>query len=311
MKSLKELCENIGIRIEFEMQISNLNSLEDANENELSFCIKECDALKTTKAGAVLINEKLANLLPANVKAVICEDPKYIFALFSKVFSKDLIRAGKDAIIGENTTIMPNVYIGKDVSIGSNCTILAGAYIGDGVCIKDNVIIYPNVTIYNDSVIGNHCIIHAGSVIGSDGFGYASNSKGHFKIYHNGYVELQDFVEIGSCVCIDRAVFSKTLIKTGTKIDNLVQIGHNCVLGQGCLVVSQTGLAGSSELGNAVVMGGQSATSGHLKIGDGAIIAARGGVSKDLAGGKVYGGFPIMEQIEWLKMQAKLKRINK
>lgn len=310
MKNLKELCEIIGIKTEFEIGIKALNSLEDASDNELSFCVKDNDALRTTKAAAVLIDEKLSKFLPSDVIAIVCDDPKYAFALLSKVFAKDLIRAGKDAIIGENTTIMPNVYIGKDTSIGNNCTIMAGAYIGDGVCIKDNVIIYPNVTIYNDSIIGNHCIIHAGSVIGSDGFGYASNAKGHFKIYHNGYVELQDFVEIGSCVCIDRAVFSKTLIKAGTKIDNLVQIGHNCILGQGCLVVSQTGLAGSSELGNAVVMGGQSATSGHLKIGDRAIIAARGGVSKDLAGGKVYGGFPIMEQREWLKMQAKLKRMN-
>lgn len=310
MKNLSDLCAIIGAKCDKDIQIYSINSLENAADNELSFCLKDIDALKNTKAAAVLVNKDNAKFVPNNCIAIVCDDVKYSFALLSKIFSKELIREGKDFIVGKNCTIMPNVYIGKDVIIGDNCVIMSGAYIGDGVNIKNNCIIHPNVVIYNDSIIGNNCILHANCVIGSDGFGYASNKLGHTKIYHNGIVELQDFVEIGACVCVDRAVFNKTIIKAGTKIDNLVQIGHNCIVGNSCLIVSQVGLAGSTELGDGVIMGGQSATSGHLKIGNGAIIAARGGVSKDLEGGKVYGGFPIMEQREWLKMQAKLKRIN-
>lgn len=311
MKKLSDLCEIIDIKYDGDIQISGLNSLEDANNTELSYCIKDKNALLATKAKAVLVSKDLSDCELKDTILLVCDDPKYAFALLSKIFAKPLIRDGKKAIIGKNSNIMQNVYLGTDVEIGDNCIIMSGAYIGDNVKIGNDCIIYPNVVIYNDTKVGNNCILHANCVVGSDGFGYASNKFGHTKIYHNGYVELQDYVEIGACVCIDRAVFSKTLIKAGTKVDNLVQIGHNCVLGNACLVVSQTGLAGSSELGNGVVMGGQSATSGHLKIGDGAIIAARGGVSKDLAGNKIYGGFPIMEQSEWLKMQARLKRINK
>ncbi|MDO5046902.1 MAG: UDP-3-O-(3-hydroxymyristoyl)glucosamine N-acyltransferase, partial [Campylobacter sp.] len=134
----------------------------------------------------------------------------------------------------------------------------------------------------------------------------------HIKIYHNGNVILEDFVEIGACTTIDRGVFEPTIIKRHTKIDNLVQIGHNCELGQGCLIVAQTGLAGSTKLGRNVVMGGQSGTAGHLKVGDFAQIAARGGVSKDIEGGKKYAGaYPIMELGEFFKLQAKILRFFK
>lgn len=310
MKKLSELCELINTRNKFQLDITGLNSLEEATSSELSYCVKDIRALENTKAGAILVDNKLKDYVKNDDRYIFCDDAKYAFALLSKEFAKPLIRDGAEPIIGANTTIMPNAYIGKNTKIGDNCIIMSGAYIGDDVVIGNECIVHPNVVIYNDTIIGNHCILHANCVVGSDGFGYASGARGHIKIYHNGYVELQDFVEIGACVCIDRAVFSKTLIKSGTKIDNLVQIGHNCILGNACLIVSQTGLAGSSELGNGVIMGGQSATSGHLKIGDHAIIAARGGVSKDLAGGKTYGGFPIMEQREWLKMQAKLKRFE-
>ncbi len=127
----------------------------------------------------------------------------------------------------------------------------------------------------------------------------------HIKIYHNGWVELEDNVEIGACTTIDRGVFEPTIVKKYSKIDNLVQIGHNCEIGFGCIIASQTGLAGSTKLGRNVVMGGQSGTAGHLKIGDFAQIAGRGAVSKDLEPGKNYAGYPIMELKEWFKLQAK------
>ena len=131
------------------------------------------------------------------------------------------------------------------------------------------------------------------------------------KIYHNGNVILEDSVEIGANSTIDRAVFGSTIIKKGTKIDNLVQIGHNCQVGEHCILVSQSGISGSTNLGRNVIMGGQSAVAGHIEIGDFAVIAARGGVTKTLEGGKTYGGFPLMLQKEWLKKQAKIKKLLK
>ncbi len=240
---------------------------------------------------------------------MITQSPHLSFAFLSKLFAKPLISTAKEKVqnIAKSARIMPNVYIGDNVNIGENVIIMAGAYIGDNVSIGDESIIHPNVVIYNDTKIGKKCHLLANCVIGSDGFGYAHNKNGeHCKIYHNGNVVLEDFVEVGACTTIDRAVFDSTIIKAGTKVDNLVQIGHNCNIGQNCIIVAQTGISGSSELGRNVIMGGQSATSGHLKIGDFSTIAARGGVSKNLEGGRVYGGFPIMLQKDWLKLQAKI-----
>ena len=240
---------------------------------------------------------------------MITQSPHLSFAFLSKLFAKPLISTAKEKVqnIAKSARIMLNVYIGDNVNIGENVIIMAGAYIGDNVSIGDESIIHPNVVIYNDTKIGKKCHLLANCVIGSDGFGYAHNKNGeHYKIYHNGNVVLEDFVEVGACTTIDRAVFDSTIIKAGTKVDNLVQIGHNCNIGQNCIIVAQTGISGSSELGRNVIMGGQSATSGHLKIGDFSTIAARGGVSKNLEGGRVYGGFPIMLQKDWLKLQAKI-----
>ncbi|MEF3191553.1 MAG: UDP-3-O-(3-hydroxymyristoyl)glucosamine N-acyltransferase, partial [Campylobacterales bacterium] len=169
-----------------------------------------------------------------------------------------------------------------------------------------------NVVVYRDCVIGNRCIIHAGTVIGSDGYGFAHTRSGeHVKIYQNGNVVVEDDVEIGANCTVDRAVFGSTIIRRGTKIDNLVQIGHNCDIGEYVLMAAQVGISGSTTLGRNVVMGGQSATAGHLTIGPFATIAARGGVTKSLSGHKTYAGFPIMEHRLWLSLQALLARMVK
>lgn len=293
-----------------DINISALNSLTRANFTELSYCDGEKNAkdMAISGAGAVIISKQFESLVPSEMQKLISPNPHLSFAYLSKLFAKPLLSKEKRANnIAKSAIIMPNVYIGSGVEIGENVLIMAGAYIGDNVCIGEESIIHPNAVIYNDTQIGKNCHLLANCVVGSDGFGYAHNNLGeHFKIYHNGNVILEDNVEIGACTTIDRAVFESTIIKAGTKVDNLVQIGHNCKLGQNCIIVAQTGLSGSSELGKNVIMGGQSATSGHLKIGDFTTIAARGGVSKSLEGGRVYGGFPIMLQSKWLKLQAKI-----
>ncbi|HEA8067272.1 TPA: UDP-3-O-(3-hydroxymyristoyl)glucosamine N-acyltransferase [Campylobacter jejuni] len=309
---LSEIAEFLSLEYKGEdIEISALNSLLKANFTELTYCDGEKNTkdIPHTGAAAILVSKEYENLVPKDTKALITQSPHLSFAFLSKFFAKPLISTAKEKVqnIAKSARIMPNVYIGDNVNIGENVIIMAGAYIGDNVSIGDESIIHPNVVIYNDTKIGKKCHLLANCVIGSDGFGYAHNKNGeHYKIYHNGNVVLEDFVEVGACTTIDRAVFDSTIIKAGTKVDNLVQIGHNCNIGQNCIIVAQTGISGSSELGRNVIMGGQSATSGHLKIGDFSTIAARGGVSKNLEGGRVYGGFPIMLQKDWLKLQAKI-----
>jgi len=293
---LSKIAEILNIELNgADAEITAINSLQNARQSELSYCDSDKNEkfLSATKAAAVLV--KIGTAAPSGVRVLECENPHLAFAILSAHFAKPLIRSGAPAKIAASAQIGQGVHIGANSTIGEDCVILSGAYIGD------------------DVHIGSSCIIHANAVIGSDGFGYAHTKTGeHVKIYHNGNVVLQDEVEIGACTTIDRAVFGSTIVKWGSKIDNLVQIGHNCELGQNCLIVSQVGLAGSTTLGRNVVMGGQSGSAGHLKIGDFAQIAARGGVSKDIAGGKKYAGaYPIMELADFFKLQAKIARFFK
>jgi len=294
-----------------DFEVLAINTLDDASKQEISFFDnkKYIDSLKSTDAGAVFIKEEFVSSLPSKVEPIICENPYLIMAKATKYFSKKLIRDDLKTNISKSSTIEKGVHIGGGSLIEDDVMILANAVIGDNVTIGKGSIIYPNVTIYNDTQIGKNCIIHANTVIGSDGFGYAHTNEGeHIKIYHNGKVILEDNVEIGANSCIDRAVFSQTIIKEGSKIDNLVQIGHNAEVGERCILVSQSGLSGSTKLGRNVVMGGQAATAGHLEIGDFATIAARGGVTKSIKGGEVYSGFPLMKHKDWLKLQAKISK---
>ena len=311
---LSKIAEILEIPFDGEdKEISGMNTLMDANENEISFFDNEkyLKDLSITKAGAVILNKKFEDYLPANTIGLFTDEPYLKMAILTQYFVKPLIREGKP-IIDESADIQPNSVIGANTKIGKNVLIMSGAVIGADCEIGDNTVIYPNVTIYNDTKIGCDVKIHAGAVIGSDGFGYAHTKMGeHVKIYHLGYVEIEDDVEIGANTTIDRGAFGKTLIKKGAKIDNLVQIGHNCEIGEYSILVSQVGLAGSTKLGRNVVMGGQAATSGHLEIAPFTQIAARGGVTKTIKEAGVYGGFPLYPQKTWLKLQAKIAGLLK
>ncbi len=294
--------------------VKGINTLLEADSSEISFFEnrKYQSDLKNTKAGAVFIREKDTHLLPDSVEAVVCKNPYLSMAYASRYFAKDLIRITSKREIAKSAIIQDGAYIGNGAKIGEDVLIFAGVYIGEDVTIKEGSIIHPNVTIYNDTIVGRNCILHAGVVLGSDGFGYAHSDCGeHIKIYHNGRVELEDFVEIGANSTVDRAVFGRTLIKSGVKIDNLVQIGHNVEIGSGSIIVAQAGVSGSTKIGNGVVMGGQSAVAGHIEIGDRAILAARSGVTKSIKGGETYSGFPLLKHKEWLKLQAKILKFFK
>ena len=315
MRRLRDIAEYLGIECESDIEIAGLNTLKDATSKHISFLEnkKYLKDLKQTKAGAVLVTEDLKEEVPSCSIALVADEPYVKLAFASKLFAPPIVqKSGKEPVVGDGTVIMPNSSIGNDTLIGKNCTIMSGAFIGDNVTIGDNSIIYPNVTVYRDCKIGNDCIIHAGTVIGSDGFGFANKKGKYIKIYQNGNVEIGNDVEIGSNCSIDRAAFNSTKIEDGARLDNLVHIAHNCIIGKGCILTGQVGIAGSTTLHEYVVMGGQSGATGHLEIAPFTTLAARAAASKSITEkGKQWAGFPLFEHRKWLKLQGKISRLLK
>lgn len=302
-----------------DFELDSLAPLESASPTQLSYIDQDkyVSALADSQAGAVLIRAHLAPQVPAHIQALIVDDPHLAFALLSALFAKGDFSEGDlesshIAHIDSTARVSLRATLGANVRIGADTLIMPGVVIGDDVSIGKNCKIYPNVVIYRDTLIGDNVSIHAGSVIGCDGFGYAHTKDGkHIKIEHNGRVVIEDDVEIGANNTIDRAVFGETRIKQGAKIDNLVQIGHNCVIGQHSILVSQVGLAGSTTTGRNVVMGGQAGTGGHIHIGDFVQVAGRGAVGKNLPPNTKWGGHPLMELDEWMKFYVSLRRMLK
>ena len=312
---LSQILDTLTINFDgIDTDIDGIHTLSEASSRELSFFTdsKYASQLADTKAAAVLIDAKHAALLPKGCIALITDEAYLKLAHASKFFAHQITTKEERPNLGKNCDIDRHVRFGNNVVLGNNITIMAGVYIGDNVTVGDNTLIYPNVTLYHGTQIGKRCIIHAGTVIGCDGYGFAHTKAGeHIKIYQNGKVIVEDDVEIGANCTIDRAVFGTTLLRQGTKLDNLIQIAHNCDIGEHTLLAAQVGLAGSTTLGRNVVMGGQSATAGHLEIGAFTTIAGKGGVTKSLEGKKMYAGFPAIEIRLWRKMQAKLMRLVK
>ncbi len=316
MITLDQIADECGISYEGdETVIHAINTLKDAGADEISFLDnpKYIDDLSTTKAAAVFVSHSAAEHVPAGTIALVDDEPYLKMALASKLFAPLLVDETLPApVIGKGSYVAPTAVIANGAMVGEGCQILAGAYVGARAVLGDSVIIHANVTVYHDSILGDDCIIHSGTVIGSDGFGFAHTKLGeHVKIYQNGNVILEDDVEIGSNSTIDRAVFGSTRIKHGAKLDNLIQIGHNCEIGEYSILVAQSGVAGSTTLGRNVVMGGQSAAAGHLNIAPFVQFAARSGITSDVKEKGIYGGFPLMQQRQWLRLQAKLARLLK
>ena len=297
-----------------DVEIDGIHTLSEASSTQLSFFTdaKYASQLPYTKAAAVFIDEKHAKLLPASTIALITDEAYLKLALASKFFAHHLSTKTEEPKMGKTCDVDINARFGLNVKLGDNVTVMAGCYVGDNVTIGSNTLLHPNVTLYHGTKVGEGCIIHSGTVIGSDGYGFAHTKQGeHVKIYQNGIAFIEDDVEIGANCTIDRAVFGQTIIRKGTKLDNLIQIAHNCDVGEHALMAAQVGLAGSTTLGRNVVMGGQSGTAGHLKIAEFITIAGKAGVTKSLEGAKMYAGFPAVEIRVWRKIQASLMRLVK
>lgn len=213
------------------------------------------------------------------------------------------------ARIGATTFVGPYCVIGERVRIGDGCVLEAFVFIGDDCKLGDNVRLFPHVTVYARSEIGNRVRIHAGSVVGADGYGYVREGDKHYKVPQVGNVVIQDDVEIGANVTIDRGALGSTVIGKGTKIDNLVQIAHNVVVGDNCLLVSQVGVAGSTRIGNNVTLAGQVGLAGHLNIGDGAVVAAKSGVMNHIPPGAHWAGIPARPSTQMKRQWVALGRL--
>ncbi|MEO0144264.1 MAG: UDP-3-O-(3-hydroxymyristoyl)glucosamine N-acyltransferase [candidate division WOR-3 bacterium] len=296
-----------------DIEILSVREIENADENSIIFISDKKQDIEK------FVGLVISPFKPNNIKyksIIIVEDVKLAMIEVLKLFdwhktSKNSFISEKSTIlenveIGENTTIMDFVYISKNVKIGKNCLIYPFVYIGENVKIGDNCIIYPHVYIGEFCIIGNNVILHAGVKIGSDGFGYYKNKK----IPQIGNVIIEDDVEIGANSCIDRATISSTIIKKGTKIDNLVQIAHNVIVGKNCYIASQTGIAGSSKIGNNVILAGQVGIADHSIIEDNAILLAKAGANGYVEGNKIYGSaLPLLERMQYLRIINIIKKL--
>jgi UDP-3-O-[3-hydroxymyristoyl] glucosamine N-acyltransferase len=313
VETLADLVQGV-VRGDKTVRIRGVAPLDSAGPADISFLAKanQAELLQTTRAGAVLVPAGVVG--KDDVPVIEVKDPYLAVAIIHNYFLARPFVAegvhprayvGEECQLGREISIAPLAVLGNRVQLGERVSIEAGAVIGDDVRIGDDTTIKANATVYAGSVIGNRVTIHSGTVVGSDGYGYAANDRGeHIKRPQVGIVRIDDDVEIGANCCIDRATFGTTWIKAGAKIDNLVQIGHNVVVGENSLLVSQVGISGSTTLGRNVVMGGQAGTAGHLTIGDQVMVAARGGVHNNQPRGAMIGGMPAIAIRQWGKSSA-------
>lgn len=305
-------------------EVSNVADLDSATPQDVSFLSNPRyeQAMERSRAGIVFI---APGVTPCNGRNfLIAENPSLAFQKVVDLFYDPLAtHSGFHGIhpsavihesvrLGKNVTIAPCAVIDRDVTIGDDTIIGAGCSIGPQTQIGNCCLLHPRVVIRELCLIGNRVIIQPGAVIGSCGFGYVTDKQGrHIKLNQAGNVVIQDDVEIGACTTIDRARFKSTIIKRGTKIDNLVQIAHGVVVGEDNMIISQSGIAGSTETGRHVILAGQTAIAGHIKLADGVIVSARSGVSKSLTKAGKYGGAPAYDMEEHNRNTVYLRNIEK
>ena len=318
--SLGELGEYLGAAVKGDpgLRIHGIGPLENALPGQLSFISHEkyLPFAAETRASALIVPPNLASI---DRPLLVCERAYLALARAAQLFASPPLLVGdihSTACLGENVQlgddvrVGPLAQIGDEARIGRGTRIYGGAYLGSGVSVGDDCLIYPGVTVLDGCCIGNRVIIHSGTVIGADGFGFAQDEQGrHVKIPQAGIVQIDDDVEIGANCTIDRATFGRTWIQRGTKIDNLVMVAHNVVVGEHSIVVSQVGISGSTRVGKHVILAGQAGIVGHIEIGDGARVGAQSGVGHSVKAGEDVSGSPAFPHKEWLKSAVNLRRL--
>lgn len=306
-----------------EVKVHTISKIEEATAGSLTFLANPAYTPWIYKTGAsiVLVNKDFKPESPLQSTLVKVDNAYHALAALLNLYQQSLpqktgissmasvaesAKTGKEVYIGEFAVIGENVTLGDHVKIYPHC------YIGDNVVIKDNSVIHSGVKVYDQCVIGHDCTIHSGAVIGADGFGFAPQSDNNYmKIAQIGNVILEDHVEIGANTTIDRATMGSTVIKKGVKLDNLIQVAHNVVIGENTVIAAQTGIAGSSKVGRNCMIGGQVGISGHLTIGNDVKIAAQSGLSSNVKNGKIIMGSPAFDHDKYIKSYIHFRNLEK
>ncbi len=315
---LRELAARIDAKplSDADIEIKGVGGLDSLKEGYLTFITSNrlIPRLRASAAAAVIVKEPITGV---DIPQIAAEDPLLAFARALELFYVQPHRPGgvmqgaavADSVrLGRDVTVYPMSFLAEGVAVGDRTVIYPGVFIGNDTSIGEDCIIHPNVTIREGITIGARVIIHSGAVVGSDGFGYVLSGGRHCKIPQVGGVIIEDDVEIGASVTIDRATTGNTRIGEGTKIDNLVQIGHNVSIGKHCIIIAQVGIGGSTEIGNYVTLAGQVGVSDHTQIEDGCVVGAMSGVVGKLQKG-VYSGIPVMPHFKWLRVRALYERL--
>ena len=319
IKSLGEIGEIVGGKVvgRSDISISGVSGIEEAKEGDITFFVnpKFFPLLYKTHASAILVAKEIPD---CNRAMIIVPNPYMAFAKLINLFyveKRKPVGVDRNTVIGENVrfgkdlSVYPFVVIEDNVEIGDRVTVMPGSFIGRNSKIDEDTIIYPNVSVREGTEIGKRVIIHSGTSVGSDGFGFVQENGKHIKIPQVGSVVIEDDVEIGSNVSIDRATLGKTIIKKGTKIDNLVQIGHNVTIGENNILVSQVGISGSCVIGDNVLLAGQVGIADHVRIGDYVVVGAKSGVGKDIKANSVVSGAPAYPHHKWRRTQVCLPKL--
>jgi UDP-3-O-[3-hydroxymyristoyl] glucosamine N-acyltransferase len=297
-----------------------VRALDRAGPEAISLAVspRYADELRACRAGAVLVPEALADMAEGPRARIVVRDPyaalvRVIGALFPAAAAVAGIdrsaRLGPGCHLGSGVGLAPYVVLGRGVRIGDRTSIGDGASVGDGVTIGEDTVIGPRAVIYPEATIGSRVVIKAGAVIGGIGYGYLTDARGHHRIPHVGGCVIEDEVEIGSNTCVDRGSVDDTVVGQGTKIDNLVHVGHNVRIGRRCLMMAGVGIAGSTHIGDDVILAGHVGVTDHLEIGDRARIAAKSAVFGDVPAGSSFSGHPARPHRQFLRAQAALYRL--
>jgi UDP-3-O-[3-hydroxymyristoyl] glucosamine N-acyltransferase len=321
---LNTLAALVGGQLSFcpePIRIRGVASIEDAGPEDVTFLAnpKYASALQSSKAGAAFVAPDFGqSVLPVLIRV---ENPSVAFAKAVEQFAPKPVAfppgihptavVAEGVELGEGVSIQPYAVLERGAKVGANTVIGAHSYIAHGASVGSGCLIHPRVTIAERCVVGNRVILHSGCVVGSDGFGFETIAGKHVKIPQVGIVQIDDDVEIGANTTLDRARFGRTWIGQGTKIDNLVQIAHNVVIGKNCLIVSHVGISGSTRIGDGVTLAGQVGVVGHIQIGDGVVIGAQSGVNKSIAKPGLYMGTPAIPASEYREQVAYIHRLGR
>ncbi|MCM8764948.1 MAG: UDP-3-O-(3-hydroxymyristoyl)glucosamine N-acyltransferase [Candidatus Omnitrophica bacterium] len=320
--TVREIARLVGGEIvgDPDIVITDVSGIKEAKKGSITFVAnpKYIMLLKSTQASAVIVSQNNHYSVNSNLTLIKVENPTLAFSKIIALIGPEPVTfkpgihstaiIGKNVKLGKDISIQPYTVIEDNAVIGDRTVIGAGTYIGHYTKIGNDCFIYPHVIIRERIIIGDRVNIHSGTVIGGDGFGFATVKGVHHKIPQIGTVEIGNDVEIGSNVTIDRARFEKTYIGNGVKIDNLVQIAHNVIIGDNTIIVAQVGISGSTRVGKNVIIAGQAGLIGHIEVGDNAIIGGKAGVTKNVPASTNVSGFPAREKWEDMKCAAYLRR---